>query len=98
MLYNRGAVSRPNILTSDHGPGSDEYLCLWTFGLIINDRGLVVAVCDGCDMQGRGPGISAVISAALWASRYVKCDVMITIREGGAEKATRHTRQHREGG
>ena len=42
----------------------------------------MVAVCDGCDMQGRGE--CAVISAALWASRYVKCRVMITITEGGA--------------
>ena len=29
-------------------------------------------------------GECAVISAALWASRYVKCRVMITITEGGA--------------
>ena len=83
-MCNKSAVSRPDSLTSDHEPGSDEYLCLWTFGLIINDRGPVVAVCDGCDMQGRVLVHCAVISAALWASRYVKCRVMITITEGGA--------------
>ena len=32
----------------------------------------------------RYAGNCAVISAALWASRYVKCRVMITITEGGA--------------
>ena len=32
----------------------------------------------------RYAGNCAVISAALWASRYVKCGVMITITEGGA--------------
>ena len=52
-------ISSPKSLTSDHGPESDEYLCLWPFGLIINDRALVV-VCDGCDMQGRGSIISAL--------------------------------------